>query len=321
VALVGVMLPDSPVRILARSHHVGYVSGIYFGTSDPGDDPVAIGLRDGLKEFGWTAGENLTIDYRYFADNAVVPALIHELVEPSVDLLIAVGTPAARAAHDATDRVPVVFIGVTDPVAAGVAESLSRPGGNATGLSFAGQVSTNAKRLQLFKELVPSMSRVVDLVNPANQSTQVGLPEMRSAATSLHMDLVEVSVEGEDDLPEALDKIATSNADGLLLQTDPVISTHLADILAFAQAHHLATNEGLIEHVNSGVLMGYGPNISKQSRRAGYYVDRIFRGDAPGGLPVEQPTTLEFAVNRSTADALGLTIAPEVADEVTEWFP
>src|SRR5215470_5828159 len=102
---VGVLLADGRVRPVPRARHVGYVSGIYFGTSDSADDPVAIGLRQGLNDFGWSGDENLTIDYRYFANNAVVPTLIHELVESPVDVLIAVGTPAARAAYEATSGV------------------------------------------------------------------------------------------------------------------------------------------------------------------------------------------------------------------------
>jgi putative tryptophan/tyrosine transport system substrate-binding protein len=278
-------------------------------------------FRQGLKEMGWVEGQNIAFEYRS-ADGKgdALPKIAAELAQSRLDAILAEGTTAIQAAKDATQSIPIVMATSNDPVASGLITTLNQPGGNVTGLSL--QSSQLAgKRLQLLTEIVPKLARLVVLSNPTNPSHALAVQEMRAAAQSFGVGLGVVEASAPDKFDSALATVAAVRADCLVVLPDAVFFGQHRQIVARTAASHLPALFPEKEVVEAGGLMAYGPSVPASFRRAAAYVDKILRGAKPADLPVEQPTTFEFAINLKTAKALGLAVPQTLlvaADEVVE---
>jgi putative ABC transport system substrate-binding protein len=279
-------------------------------------------FRQELRRLGYTEGQNLVIEYRSANGSfARLPDLAAELVGLKVDVIVAVVTQAALAAKKATGTVPIVMVEVSDPVGAGLVASLARPGGNITGTS-AVAADVVGKQLELLQEMLPKVSRVSALWNPANpvfQKRQLG--EARAAASKLRIQLQLVEARTGADLDRAFAAIAKQRADALAVLGDPVFTSHAGRIADLAARHRLPAVGGTAEQADAGILMTYGPSYSEAHQRAVVFVDRILEGASPADLPVEQSTKFELVVNTGAARSLGLTIPQSLvvrADRVLE---
>ena len=276
-------------------------------------------FQQGLRERGYIDGRNLIVEFR-FTDGTVdqLPRLAEELVRLKVDVIVASAAPPAVAAKKVTTSVPIVFVGVADPVELGLVRSLARPGGNITGLADSGP-DLAAKRLELLRELVPKLRRVAMLWHSENPGNLLQLKRAEVAARTLGIQLDPVPVQGTDDFDAAFK--AMRAADALLQANAPLFTAHRARIVELAATSRLPAVYAVRETADVGGLMSYGPHYPDLLRRAGAYVDKILKGANPADLPVEQPTKFEFVINLRTAKALGLTIPPSLllrADQVIE---
>ena len=279
-------------------------------------------FRQALRELGYVEGRNIVIEYRW-AEGRVerFPALAAELVRLKVDLIVAVATPHARAAKQATTTIPIVAWAMQDPVKDGLVASLARPGGNVTGLTFLGPELV-PKRLQLLKEAVPGVSRVAGLWHPggyAEGTKQDMVNEVEGAARGLGLQLQLVGAEAPHDLDSAFSTMARGRADALIQLPSPMFYGERRRIVDLAAKHRLPAMYNAREFVDLGGLMAYGASLPDLARRAASYVDKILKGAKSADLPVEQPTKFELVINLKTAKALGLTIPQSVlvrADEI-----
>jgi putative ABC transport system substrate-binding protein len=278
----------------------------------------------GLRALGYTEGQNIAFDRR-FADGDVdkLGRLAQEMVEHRVDAIVALSTPAVRAARQATSTIPIVGIGMADPVEDGLASSLARPGGNVTGTTFLGP-ELLSKRMQLLKEIVPSLSRAVVLWHPRayGERTMAGmLKEIESAAQSMGTRLQLVPAASPADLDSAFATMTTERADGLIVFPSPMLFSHYSRIVTFAANNRLPAMYAAREAVELGGLASYGVNLPNLSRATAVYLDRILKGTAPADLPVQQPTKFELVINLRSAKTLGLELTASLfarADEVIE---
>ena len=280
-------------------------------------------LRQGLNEIGRVEGQNLTIEYRWAEDRYDrLPALAAELVGRKVDAIVATASPAALAAKSATPRIPIVFVAVADPVTAGLAASLARPGGNITGfVTF--DASINTKYLQLLKDIAPRMTRVAVLQTEATRSAlgrnDFAAVEQASQPLAIKAGAL-IVLDDAADIERAIAGFAQEPDGGLILPPDNALTKYRTLIIALAAKHRLPAIYANREYVDAGGLMYYNA-APLDYHRVAAYVDRILRGEKPGDLPVQFPTKFEMIVNRKTATALGLAIPPSIllrADEVVE---
>jgi len=265
-------------------------------------------FREGLRDLGYMEGRNSQIEYRWAEGKYErFPALIAELISLKVDVIVTAGTPAALAVKKATTSIPLVMVAVGDPVSTGLVATLSRPGGNATGLSSIAP-DMEGKRLQLLTELLPKLSHVAVLWNPANLFHVGSSKQARDAAQAMRIKLQFFGARSTEELADAFVAIAQKRPQALVVFADRVFLHDRARIVAFAAENHLpavATHQELVE---SGGLMSFGANYPDMHRRAATYVDKILKGAKPGDLPIEQPTRFELVINLKTAKALRLTI-------------
>ena len=273
-----------------------------------------------LRELGWTEGRTITIEYRWaegreerFAEIAA------ELVRLKADVIVTSGTQAVMASKNATSVIPIVFATAGDPVGSGLVASLARPGGNVTGLAtLANELA--GKRLELLREVVPSLRQLAIMGNVGNPYITLELGEVRAAARMLGLEAITLEIRRAQDLASAFEALK-SGADALYVCTDALVNTHRIRINIAALGERLPTMHGSRDFVEAGGLMSYGPNFPDMFRRTADYVDKILRGAKPGDLPVEQPTKFDLVVNLTTAKALRLEIPPTLltrADEVLE---
>jgi putative ABC transport system substrate-binding protein len=315
VGAAAVMWPLAPrAQQQSGMPRVGYV---WIGAR--GTDVSNAGLRQGFEDRRYVVGRNLVLEERYADGHAErLPALIAELLALNVDVLVTPGTPITRAAQSATSTVPIVCV-TGDPVGAGFAASLSRPGGNITGLSLlSGDYST--KWLELLKEAVPKAHRVAVLWNPDNLGVARQIKHMQEAAPALGLDLTALSVRPAD-IERSLAAIATASLDGLVVTDDPFLEPLIPRLVALTAQRRLPAVYAFSTSVRQGGLMSYSANFFELWRRAAGYVDRILKGARPADLPIEQATEVTMRINLNTAKALGLTIPPSIlarADEVIE---
>jgi putative tryptophan/tyrosine transport system substrate-binding protein len=275
----------------------------------------------GLKDYGWIDGQNVSLEYRFAEGKADLAArLASELVQLRVDAILADSSQATEAAKNATLTIPIVMAVSNDPVASGFVASLGRPGGNITGNSLLSP-ELAGRRLQLLTDIVPGLARVVVLANPSSPITALLLTQTQTAAQTLVVELQVVEAATPDNLEAAFAAITAAHAGALIVMQDVMFFNQHPRIVAFAAASHLPALFAEKEVVESGGLIAYGPSIPVSFRRAATYVDKIFRGANPADLPVEAPTIFELAVNLKTAKALGLTMPPAIvatADDVVE---
>jgi putative ABC transport system substrate-binding protein len=276
---------------------------------------------EGLRERGYDQRRNLAIETRWAAGRIErLPVLAAELVGLRLDVIAAPGTREALALQKATTTIPIVMLFPGDPVGAGLITSLASPGGNITGTSVM-YPEVGGKRLELLREIVPTLRRVAIIGNPKNAASAADIRATEAAARTLGLQGRTTSVESMDHLADALSEIVKDKPDGLLAIQDTVILGNRARIAEFAIQHRLASVFPGRTYVVSGGLIGYGPSLPHVARRAAVYVDKILKGAKPADLPVEQPTMFELVINLKTARALGLTIPPAIlarADEVIE---
>jgi putative ABC transport system substrate-binding protein len=273
-----------------------------------------------LDELGWTEGRTIAIEYRWANGRSdSLPEIAAEFVRLKVALIYAVGTESALAAKQATSVIPIVFPVTGDPVGTGLVASLARPGGNVTGLSnFA--VDLAAKRLEILRDVFPSLSRLAILANAAYSGGMLEVSQIRAAARTLGIDIIPLEFRRAEDIARAFDAIK-GRAEVLYVVGDPLANTQRMRINTFALADRLPTMYVQREFVETGGLMSYGPNYPDLNCRAADYVDKILRGTKPADLPVEQPIKFDLVINLTTAKALGLTIPESLlarADEVIE---
>jgi putative ABC transport system substrate-binding protein len=273
-----------------------------------------------LRELGWIEGRTVAIEYRWGEGrNERYAEIAEEFVRLKVDVIVTYGTPPSKAAKQATAVIPIVFAAAADPVGSGLVSSLARPGGNITGLSLQ-QSDIVGKKLELLREVVTGLRRLALLGNVGNASSMLEVGEVRTAAGTLGIEIVPVDIKRAEDIAPAFDAFGGS-AEALYVSTDPLIFSNINRINTLAVGARLPTIYNGKEYIESGGLMSYGPNYPHLFRRAADFVDKILRGAKPGDFPVEQPTKFDFAINLTTAKAIGLTIPPSLlarADEVIE---
>ena len=268
-----------------------------------------------LREFhtvGYVEGKNIVIEYRY-ADNKLdrLPALADELVRLQVDVLLTPSTPAAIAAKNATRTIPIVFLGVVDPVAVGLVDSLARPGGNITGFTNIAAVLAG-KRLELLKETIPNLSRVAVLWKPQDPASIPQWKESQLAARELGLQLYSMEVSSVDKYESAFKDAIRARSSALAVTQDQLQISNEKRIAALATRNRLPAIYPRGDFVASGGLMSYGADQAEPYRRGASMVDKILKGTKPADIPVEQPTKFELIINLKTAKALGLTIPPVV---------
>jgi putative ABC transport system substrate-binding protein len=279
-----------------------------------------LALFDGLRNHGWIDGRNLIIEYRFSHPPDRLPASVADLIALSPDVLVVPGPRAAVALKSATATIPIVFVAVFDPVGLGLVQSLSRPGGNITGLATSAGVAV-AKQIEILRELVPGASKIAILANPGNPMQRLTLAEeVPSTARNLGVALPIVEATTAEELDSAFASAAAQHADAMIVFGDPLTVVQAPRVIALAAKHHLPAIH-LSRQFAIGGLIVYGPDIADLFRRAAGYVDKILKGAKPSDLPVEQPTKLQLVINMKTAKALGLTVPPSLlvrADEVIE---
>jgi putative tryptophan/tyrosine transport system substrate-binding protein len=313
--LAGCGLPPLPGREATRVRRVGFVTA----GSAASDGPWIDAFVRGLRELGYVEGQSVAVEYRYGEGKTErYPALVRELIELRVEVIVTGGATATRASKQVTAEVPIVMAYVTDPVALGLVESLARPGGNVTGVSnMAPNLGT--KRLELLKQAAPGLARVAVLGDPSSPANAPQWREAEGAARALgvHVQPFWVS-EPDPDFAGAFSDIAGSRADALLTLSPPLISVHLERIVEFAATRRLPGMFHRREFADAGGLMSYEANAADIHRRAAGIVDKILKGAQPADLPVEQPTRFDFVINSKTAQALGLSIPSSVLQQATE---
>jgi len=310
--------------LAAEAQQAGKVGrvGYLLGATREQTSHLVKAFEDGLRDLGYVPGRNVVIEYR-FADGKVerLPQLAQDLVRLKVDVIVTGSNQHVIAAKQATTTIPIVMVYVRDPVGAGLVASLSRPGGNVTGLSQDVGAEIPGKRLALLKEFVPKLSRVAVLANPDFLPALATLKAMEAPARTLGMTVVRFDARGPGDLEGVFAAVTRARSDALVVTGGPVQFNMRTQIAQLALRHRLPSISGIIEDVEAGGLMSYGASLSDQWRRAATYVDKILKGAKPGDLPVEQPTKFELVINLKTAKALGLTIPPSLltrADKVIE---
>jgi putative ABC transport system substrate-binding protein len=300
-----------------RPHAVrrlGYVSGAYVEAEEEA-------LQSGLRKYGWVEGQNLLIERRFSGDRTDVASehMAELLHERQVELLVTAGSLATAAAKAATSSVPIVMLGVTDPVGQGLVASLARPGNNITGNTYqAPQLAS--KQLQLLMEVAPTVSRIAFLWNPQNPGMRATAPDHHAAARALGVELQDVLVTLPEEIEQAFETIRNNGLQALRVLSGVAFNQHKSEWLGFAARQRLPAMYQQLEWVPAGGLMVYVANNNDLIRRGGSHVDRILRGARPGDLPIEQPTTFEFYMNLTTAHELGLNIPDSIAIQVTQWF-
>ena len=287
--------------------------------------PVAESLRvaaflERLRELGWIEGQTVAIEYGWaqgmserFAEMA------GRFVQLKVDVIVTSGTASVVAAKQATSVIPVVFAVAGDPIANNLVTSLSRPGGNITGLST---VATDlaGKRVELLREAVPGAQRLAVLANASNPLSVLETSEVEAAAQKVGINFITLGVQRAQDIAPVFEGLR-GPADALYVVADPLLNTNRAQIHLLAMTAKVPAIYNAREHSEAGGLIAYGPNFADLYRRAASFVDRILRGTKPGDIPVEQPTKFDLVINLKTARALGITIPPGLlirADEVIE---
>lgn len=301
-----------------EAEQAGRIARIGFLATNLGANPhLPEAFRRGLRDLGYVEGRNVLIEYRD-AEGRLdrLPALAAELVALKVDVVVAPNTPAALAAKQATRTIPIVFVGVGEPVTSGLVATLARPGGNVTGLSVVSPELVG-KWLELLKQVVPGVGRVAALWQPGAMDARTEkemLEGAAAAARKLGFRLQFVEARGPADLERAFSDIVRERAGAITVRPAPMFLSERKRLVDLAAKNRLPVLYPWREFADAGGLMAYGPNLADSYRRAATYVDRILRGVEPADLPVEQPTVFELVINLATARSLGLTIPQSVLE-------
>ena len=284
--------------------------------------PLLAALMRGLRDLGYVEGRNIVVEQRNAEGKfARLPALAQELIAWKPDVLFVSTTPAALAAKTATTTVPIVFVSVADPLGVGLIPSLSRPGGNITGVTNIG-AELAGKRVEILKEIIPTASKIAVLINPDDQNASLQMRSAKLAADKLAIRLEPIlNVRSDASLKDAIEGAVRARADAALRMIDPLTQVLRQSIVRYAAEYRLPVMYAFREDVVAGGLASYGTGLPEQYRQAARFVHKIFGGVKPADLPVEQPTKFQLAINIKAAKALGLTVPPTLiarADEVIE---
>jgi putative ABC transport system substrate-binding protein len=287
----------------------------------PGVSPRSKALQEGLRDRGYVDGQNIILEYRW-ADGDLdrLRAAAADLVRLQVDVIVTGGPAATSVARKATTVIPIVMAVDYDPVGAGFVQTLSRPGGNITGLSILNP-ELSAKRLELLKEAVPAVSFIAVLWDPAEPNAEAYLRESRTAAPNLGVELLPLQIRSPGDIKDAFQAAKKAGSNGLTVLTDPITLYHRAELASLAADYRLPAIYSERLFVEAGGLMSYGASDRDLHRLAAGYVYKILQGAKPADLPVEQPTKFELVINVKTAIALNLVVPPlimERADDIIE---
>jgi putative ABC transport system substrate-binding protein len=299
---------------VVKSPRVGV---LWPGSPPTGAAPSFEAFRHELHERGYVEGQNIALVWRSAEGSAErLPDLVAELMRVPVDIIVALGAPAAQAAKHTTSTLPIVML-AGDAVASGLVASLARPGGNLTGVSLMSSDHVR-QRLALLKDVIPGLVRVAVLWNPTNPAKEPEWREMQVAAAALGVRLDSFEVRAFADVERAFAVLRQERPDALLVPEDPLTMRHRTEIVTLAATARMPALYTFREFADAGGLMTYGPSLPALYRRAAYYVDRLLKGSTPADLPVEQPTKFELVINLTTAKALGLTISPTLLFQAEE---
>lgn len=318
-------MPSNALRIMVATA-VGIVLTSYIGAGQPSTKVATVGVlllgqssppvfeafRGGLRDVGYSEGETLTLMIRAAdGQEAALPQLAAELVQLPVDVIFAGGDAAVRAAKQATQTIPIVMLINGDPVGSGLVASLARPGGNITGItSLSPRLS--ARRLDILKQAVPTLSRVAILFNPDDETRAVDQQQLRVTARALGVRLHEVAIRTPGEFERGFQTMVQEHVDGLVVFSTAFTFFHRTQIIALAAEYRIPAIYERREYVEEGGLMAYGTSLPDMLRQAASYIDKILQGAQPSTLPVARATKFELAVHLDTANTLGLTIPPSL---------
>jgi putative tryptophan/tyrosine transport system substrate-binding protein len=286
---------------------VGYLAAV----SASADAPRLEAFRQGLRDLGYVEGQNIVLDFRHTDKFERLPDLAAELVRLKIDVLVAVTTNAALAAKNTTTTIPIVFMGVTDPVTAGLVDSLPRPGGNSTGITNMAAILTG-KRLELLKETIPKLKRIAVLWDPQAPGSVPQWNDSQLPARELGLQLHSMKVSSVDKYEVAFREAITAHSAAIWVTLNPLANSNQKLIADLAMKNRLPSICARADYADNGCLMAYGPGYGNEGRDGARYVDRILKGAKPAELPVEQPMKFELVINLKTAKQIGLTIPPNV---------
>jgi putative ABC transport system substrate-binding protein len=314
------------IHVAVEAQQTGKVARVGFlsplAAMSPGQTALLDALRDELRTLGYAEGRNLFLERKYAESRLErLPELAGELVRAPVDLIVTVGSQASRAAKGATSSVPIVMVGVADPVEIGLVTSLARPGGNVTGLAFNTGQQIYAKHLELLREIVPGLALVAVVIDPRSPVYGTNRRELGAAASSLGLKLLIHEVREPVDVERAFAEMPGQRAGAVFVVPNPFVYGQRRQILDLAARQRLPGAYGFREFADDGGLVYYGTDLPAMWRRAAVFVDKILKGTRPAALPVEQPTKFELVLNLRTARSLGLALPPGLlsrADHVIE---
>jgi putative ABC transport system substrate-binding protein len=316
-ALLFVLGPSATAQQPKKVPRVGYLAAV----SVIADVPRLEAFRRALRDLGYVEGQTIIVDYRHQDhDFERLPEVASELVDLKIDVLVAVTTNAALAAKKSAGKIPVVFMGVTDPVAAGLVDSLARPGGNSTGITNMAAILTG-KRLEFLKETIPKVSRVAVLWDPKAPGSVPQWQGSQLPARELDLHLYSMEVSSVDQYEAAFRKATNAGNAAVWITLNPLANSNQKMIAELAIKNRLPSICARSDYAENGCLMAYGPGYSSEGRDGARFVDKILKGARPSDLPVEQPTKFELVVNLKTAKRVGVTIPPSVlnlADKVIQ---
>jgi putative tryptophan/tyrosine transport system substrate-binding protein len=322
LAGTGAVLLAAPLATWAQQPGKVPRIGLITGASESTARSRVDAFRQALREFGFIEGRTLTVEY-YYLDGRWERSstVVTELLRLDVTVIVAHGTPPAVAAKQATSLVPIVIFEVGDPVGAGLVPSLAKPGGNVTGVAQVVAHEIYGKQLQMLAELIPRLSQVALLWNPANSAQPAVVKQTEAGAKALGLTLQSVTAQGPDDFEKAVLSAIRGRSGALVVSRDAIFANHVGRLVELTAVHRLPTMYGYRSFAEAGGLIGYGPDPIEIAQRAAALVAKILKGAKPTDLPVEQPTKFELVINLKTAKALGLTIPPSLlrrADQVIE---
>jgi len=302
-----------------RMRRIGVL--ISYSESNPEAQAYVNAFGDGLQKLGWVDGRNVRIDYRWTAgDISQIKSSAVELVGLPQEVLLVTGSTALAAVRQETNKIPIVFVQVSDPVEQGFVASLAHPGGNITGFTHF-EYAMGGKWLELLKQIAPGIVRMAVIHNPEDPAWSGYFRVIQSVAPSFGVQVYPAAVHDSAEIDQAIDLFTREPNGGLIVLTSPINVVRSEQIISLAAQHHLPTIYPLELFARSGGLMSYGPKLIDLYRVAASYVDRILKGEKPGDLPVQAPTKYELVVNLKTAKGLGLTVPPTllaIADDVIE---